>query len=447
MLIAGAASCDITHKLGANIQGATVSNTAKAIRDPLLASALYLKSEITGQATSAELLLISCDLVAIATKDARSARQRIAQATGVPERAILIGATHTHNGPVMNPTNYHKPVDTDFIEQLIGKLVDLSRTAKAAAVPAELAWGQGHARIGYNRRCCWADGSHSMHGNTRREDFTGLEGPDDDTHTMIALRDTSRNLIALLHANTSHPTHFYGKDFYSADFPGLSRQQLQQTLGNIPILFFNGALGDIACKDMLTPDSQINDADQRVACLAHAMTSESLHLLYHASWHSDPLIAHVHNDLAVGVRMPEETAIDEAKALLASVDQKKAEGSTEDLHTMPIALANGTMLLQKHFGDKSVDHLAIHAVRIGDLALVTQPCELFCQYGLDIRRRSPAKATAVFSITDGCGGYCPTPGAIMGGGYSGQPIYWTRLAITAGDSIVDEASRLLRTLW
>lgn len=451
MLISGAASCDITHKLGAEIQGATVCNIAKAIRDPLLASALYLKSQVTGDASSAasavELLLISCDLACIETADIQTARKRIAQATGLPERAILIGATHTHSGPVLIPTNYHKPVDADYIEELICKLVELSQTAKAAGVPAELAWGQGRAHIGYNRRCCWADGSHSMHGDTQRDDFIGLEGPDDDTHTMIALRDTNQKLIALVQANTSHPTNFYGKDFYSADFPGLSRQQLQQTLGQIPILFFNGALGDIACRDMLVIKSQINAAEQRVASLAHRMTSESLYLLYHATWQSDPLLAHTHNDLEVGVRMPDEQAVQESQALLASIDLKKAQGSTEKLNTMSVALANGTMLLQKHFADTPVEQLAIHAVRIGELALVTQPCELFCQYGLDIRRRSPAKATALLGITDGYSGYCPTPAAVMGGGYSGQPIYWTRLTMTAGDAIVDDASRLLRTLW
>lgn len=440
--MAGAASCDITHDLNTNIQGATVNNVAKSIRDPLTANALYLKSD-----AATELLLISCDLACIETSDIQAIRQNIAQNAGLPERSILIGATHTHNGPVLIPTNYHKPVDIAYVQRLTQWLAQLAQAAVTNAKPAELAWGQGHAKLGYNRRCCWADGSHTMHGNTKRDDFIGLEGPDDDTHTMLAVRDENKNLIALLQANTAHPTNFYGQDFYSADFPGQSRKQLQEALGNIPILFFNGALGDISCTDMTASVPNGETSTQRVARLAHGLTSQSLHLLYHATWSNNPKITHTHNDLTIPVRMPENQAVENAKALLAKVDETKNHDSGEIVNDMSVALANGTVLLMEHFGKTSTDVLAIHAVRIDDLALVSQPCELFCQYGLDIRRRSPAKATAMLGITDGFSGYCPTPAAVMGGGYSGQPIYWTRLAISAGDAIVDDASRLLRTLW
>ncbi|MBS3761659.1 MAG: hypothetical protein KGZ25_00010 [Planctomycetes bacterium] len=78
---------------------------------------------------------------------------------------------------------------------------------------------------------------------------------------------------------------------------------------------------------------------------------------------------------------------------------------------------------------------------------MTQPCELFCQFGLDIKRRSPADCTTVWGCTDGYNGYCPTLPAVMGGGYSGVPLYWSRLAPHTGHQIVDTASRLLYELW
>jgi len=52
------------------------------------------------------------------------------------------------------------------------------------------------ARIGYNRRCCWADGTHTMHGDTRRGDFTGLEGPDDPSHLALFALDASGEPMA-----------------------------------------------------------------------------------------------------------------------------------------------------------------------------------------------------------------------------------------------------------
>ena len=113
---------------------------------------------------------------------------------------------------------------------------------------------------------------------------------------------------------------------------------------------------------------------------------------------------------------------------------------------MEMALAHGATLLMKRFGDHPVDTLAVHAIGIGDLALVSEPCELFCQYGLDIRRRSPFPMTALLGLTDGYHGYCPTPAAISGGGYSAEPIYWTRFPAETGDRIVDAACGLLHKL-
>ena len=94
-----------------------------------------------------------------------------------------------------------------------------------------------------------------------------------------------------------------------------------------------------------------------------------------------------------------------------------------------------------------MDTLPLHAVRIGDVGILTQPCELYCQFGLDIKRRSPAPITVIFGAADGYGGYCPTLGSIMGGGYSGRALNCCRLIPEAGDRIVDSASALLRGLW
>lgn len=55
--------------------------------------------------------------------------------------------------------------------------------------------------------------------------------------------------------------------------------------------------------------------------------------------------------------------------------------------------------------------------------------------------------TAVVGLADGSHGYCPTMAGIIGGGYSGEPIFWTRLAENAGYKLVDEACRMLHALW
>jgi len=119
----------------------------------------------------------------------------------------------------------------------------------------------------------------------------------------------------------------------------------------------------------------------------------------------------------------------------------------EKIMGQKLIFAFGTIELQEQYGKQPIDTMPIHVMRIGDVALVTQPCELYCQFGLDIKRRSPTPLTAVVGLADGYCGYCPTIAAILGGGYSGQPISWTRLEPYVGYHMVEAAGPMMNRLW
>src|SRR3954463_3250943 len=61
--------------------------------------------------------------------------------------------------------------------------------------------------------------------------------------------------------------------------------------------------------------------------------------------------------------------------------------------------------------------MELHAIRLGDVAIATNPFELFTQYGIQIKARSRALQTFVIQLT-GPGTYLPTAAAVRGGGYS-----------------------------
>ena len=435
MIEAGAAATIITGELGAFIQGASVDNRAKRIRDDLEANALLLRRD------DQSVLLVSCDLAGLEPARTQAARQAMGEAVGLDPRRVIIACTHTHSGPSVVRTNPLKSVDTAYLDRLQGWLVELARETAESVRPAELAWGAGAVRIGYNRRCCWADGSHTMHGDTRRDDFTGLEGPDDPRHLALFVRDADGQPLAVFHNNTSHPTCFYGGDCYSADFPGVARSYLRDVLGPIPVLYFNGAFGDICNIDLLASQPHGESREQKMTRMGHLAAGETLRLLHEARFTDDAPLRHRHEDLAMTVRLPTPERVEWAKKTLSRV------GSSNDPSRWDRMLAHGVSLLQDQFGENPVDTVPVHAVRIGDVALATTPCELYCQFGLDIKRRSSAPLTAVCSVADGYHGYCPTAYGVIGGGYSGEPIHWCRLELLAGYKLVDLAARLLHELW
>jgi hypothetical protein len=280
-----------------------------------------------------------------------------------------------------------------------------------------------------------------MYNPEGRDDFTGLEGPDDPSHLALFACGAEGTPIAVLYNNTTHPTAFYGQDVYSADFPGEARGHLREALGEVPVLFLNGAMGDV-CRLLSIPGKgQRLSAEQSVLHYGHVAAGETMRLFHETELHEGVSLGHCHEDLTLPVQLPDPQRLEWAHSVLERMDRGEGIPGMEGI------LAWGTVSLQESFADDPTDTVSIHALRIGDVALATQPFELFCQFGLDIKRRSPFDVTGVCSVADGHGGYCPTMYGIIGGGYSGEPIEWRRFAPETGYRVVDEACRLLYALW
>jgi len=433
MLKAGTAKRVINSELGTQVQAASHMKTVQRIRDDLEANVLWIQSGDCG------MLFISCDLIGLDMDYVRELLPAVAGAAGVDRDSVLIGCTHTHSGPsICGPSHPEKSIEHAYLERLRDWLCDAAREAVSSAEEVEIAWGAGSAEIGYNRRVCFADGSRVMHGDPSRPDATGLEGPNDPRHTALFVRAPGGDLRAVLYNNTAHPTNFYGADFLSADFPGLARKYLREVFGQLPVLFFNGTIGDITvmeeCWRRRTPET----AEQRVARAAHLVTGETLRLLQRAEFRAEAALAHRVAHFDAQLRDLPEERLEWARRLM----QGYREGKRDE--TMLVyAKANGTLLFHERFGGRSSERVDIHAGLIGGLAFATAPCELFCHFGMQLKRRSPFAATAVFGITNGTTGYCPTIEGAMGGSWEGAVALGSRWDVKTGYRIVDEWCRML----
>ena len=210
----GTASKVINARIGDWVQGAGVARRATVIHDDLEANALYFSDGKT------QLLFISCDLAGLEPAFVIRLREAVGKAAGIPARNVLVSCTHTHGGPSVLKTNYLMPVDEDYLKRLEAWLVELARGAVKSARPGKLGWGKGVAQIGFNRRVCWADGSHTMHGGTMRPDFAGLEGPDDPQHLAMFAADTSGKVVQCSTTTPPTPRCFTARAFTRQISPG-----------------------------------------------------------------------------------------------------------------------------------------------------------------------------------------------------------------------------------
>jgi hypothetical protein len=90
--------------------------------------------------------------------------------------------------------------------------------------------------------------------------------------------------------------------------------------------------------------------------------------------------------------------------------------------------------------------IELHAVRVGDCAFVTNPFELYLDYGQAIQTRSQAKRTFVVQLAGDTGGYLPTARAVAGGGY-GSLIINGSVGPEGGQMLVDASVRAIGKLW
>ena len=99
-LTAGVARIDITPPLGFRMAGAMRrTEGATGIESPLLATALVLADDLL------KIVIISCDLIGLDPPLANEIRDQIGKRLSISSSNVVLGCTHTHNGPCTSRGN------------------------------------------------------------------------------------------------------------------------------------------------------------------------------------------------------------------------------------------------------------------------------------------------------------------------------------------------------
>jgi len=430
MAIYGSAgSKKINPEIGDTLCGQLFIRKAEYIRDNLEVNGLFLSDG------KKDIMIFSLDLLAIPSHICKSVSSYISKKMKISEEGIIFSATHTHAGPTTVYLQPDEPVNEKYLEKLKETLIELAFEMKEKAEIVKIGYGKGKAHIGYNRRTCWIDGTHEMYGNRwERKGFSGIECPEDSEHTVFAVVNKKRIPLAILHNNSCHPTCLGLGNYVSADYPGEARKLIREAIGNIPVLYLQGASGDLSPIDMLHPERNV-DGERRMKEIGYLLSGETLRILHDIEYEEKLNIKVKMEEMVLGVRIPSEDELKKAKEIVKRGEEKAGRWD--------YVLSCSILKLYEEFKENSFDKIEIHTISIGDFAIATNPFEFYCQFGIDIKRRSPFNTTIISQLTNGWKGYCPTIYGYLGGGYSGMTIYWTRFEPFAGYKVVDKSSIML----
>ena len=420
-LLAGWASIDITPQKPVNLVGQYEKRISKSVLDPLTATALALETQSNNQ--SVEQVIFVCSDV-IETRKSIAERVRGILKSRIPNfdvRKLVMNATHTHTAPGQLNTSY-KPYDvsgdsgvmkaSEYGDYFVGRIVEVAVQAWQNRKPARMNWGLGFASVGSNRRACYFDGKTVMYGKTDDEKFSHVEGYKDDAVELLYFWDLNMKLsgVVVNIACTSQETE--GLSEVSADFWHDTRLEIRKRLGeNVYILPQCAAAGD-----------------------------QSPHLIYRSQ--AEQIMAKRR-----GVTRRQEIARRIANAIDDVLPVVKADAKSSIIFKhqqvnldIPEKIPPSPAFIESD----PVHPAELHIIRLGDVAIATNPFELYMDYGVRIKARSRAVLTLLVQLSSQDSGYLPTERGVRGGGYSAENYI---VGPEGGQVLVNETVKQINALW
>ena len=453
----GCATVDITPDGPAALAGQFNLRISKKVETPLVASAVAIETR-DGDRVIDQAILISVDLVGI--RDGVQERfRKVAgpRLKGFDVRKAVLSATHTHTAPLTttDAPRYDVPKQgvvqpPDYVEFLVNRLADAAVKAWESRAPGMVSWTLGHAVVGHNRRPVYANGAARMYGPSSTPDFRGLEGFEDHSLHALYFWDRDRKLRAVA-INLACPAQdVESRSTINADYWHEVRTRLRKELGDeLCVVGWIAAAGDQSPRPMIGKKAEDRmrtlrglTSTQEIGRRISGSVLETLEIARKDARDRVPMTHRV-ADLALTRRVISETEYKAAGAALAKFKAKGQLVGTDRVHMLREQDVVERYEKSAELGKFPVE---VHALRIGDVAIATNPFELFLDYGLQIQGRSPATQTFVIQLACNYSGYLPTAQAIRHGSYSATPPS-NQVGPEGGQELVDQTVGMLEELW
>jgi hypothetical protein len=200
---------------------------------------LFVKALAVKDGAGRRAVIVTSDLECVASEWREPVLRQIKERFGLKPDQILINASHTHCGPVINKFFYPE-WDPEYTATLAQQTVDAIARALNDMEDGRLWMARGSCTLSVNRRRPLPD-------NPGRVDYTILPNPQGLTDPDVpVLKATRKNgtVKAILFLYACHPTTMGGY-LFGGDYAGFAQQFLEKEYPGAVALFLQGCGGDI----------------------------------------------------------------------------------------------------------------------------------------------------------------------------------------------------------
>ncbi|MFC1805939.1 hypothetical protein ACFL09_03065 [Planctomycetota bacterium] len=455
-LYVGSATADITPDRPVPLTGYRTVRVSQGIHSRCTANVLALEAR-DGDKVVDQAILVSCDLCVIRPGIQDGFRKHLGdRLPGFDMGKLFLAATHTHAAPVLLQNRYQSygkaMQPKDYVPFLFDRMADAVVAAWKGRAPGAVAWGLGHAVVGCNRRSVFSNGSAKMYGKTNTPAFRRIEGYEDHAVDILFFYDKDKKLKATA-ITLACPAQSVRGSRLSADFWHDVRTLLRERHGEgLCVLGFCAPAGDQGPHLLVR-----KRGEDRMARLRGLTRTQEL----------GRRIADAFDDVANVVARDIRTDV----PFVHRVERFDLPGRkvTDAEHARALKLYDPLARKEKlvgpdywnmNFYKLTIDRyeaqqkaeplypVEMHVLRLGDVAIATNPFELFVDYGVQIQARSAAQQTVLIQLASPIdfGYYVPTPRALRGGGYSAI-VEQSLVGPQGGQALVERTVQAIGALW
>ena len=435
----GAAAVVITPPVGTPMAGYYSERAAEGVHDDLYVKALVLEQD------GAKAALVSLDLISTSRSVVTEARREIERTTGVPGAAVMISATHSHTGPVLNTREPRanalggtSDLAQRYTAELPAKISEAVKRAEAALAPARAAAGHGHeASIAFNRRYHMQDGTIGWNPGKLNPRVIKPAGPIDPDVPVVCFMSPANKPLALYVNYAVHLDNVGGLKV-SADLPYTLSKLLADVAGpDVVTLYTTGCCGDVNHVDVAWAEPQ--KGFENAARMGTILAAEVMRTMPRLK----PVAAGPLRVKSEIVKLPLPPVLaDEIEKARATIERR---GESRSANRVPFLEQVNAFKVLDVAGRQGKPHeVEVQVIALGrDVAWVSLPGEIFVELGLAVKQDSPFPHTVIAELANGSVGYVPARRAYVQGNYE---VVSTRCAEGSGELLVAAAVKLLKDL-
>jgi hypothetical protein len=209
---------------------------SEGVRQDLFVKALALQDP-----TGAISVLVTSDLHSYTRRMSDTVADAVQRRHGLPRARLILNGSHTHSGPAVTGEEVLRPsedinaeqevVIRRYTAQVLDQIIELVGRAIQGLAPADVAFSQGAAGFGVNRRRIAAGMRH-------------LPGPVDQDVPVLTVRGSDGALRAIVFGYACHATSAPADYQIGGDWPGYAQAAIEQANSGATAMFVNGCGAD-----------------------------------------------------------------------------------------------------------------------------------------------------------------------------------------------------------